>query len=209
MSVQFAARRRVAAQNVAGKTFDAGRSVQKRPRDQCLFREFFVCSFPTRRFVAGVIYTKSQIRQFSVFFSSLSPQKDDRVCAQLFCFDAGSGYCVAYRPAAEGSPCGDGQVSRRYLSRLHDIDRKQLHTAIVVYSRPVSSSPVATLCSSRGRPSVFIIKGVDWGGGIAMPLTRYGFVRFAALYQRQVYNGTREHNTRLFAKHAGLPAPDG
>lgn len=36
-------------------------------------------------------------------------QKDDRVCAQLFCFDAGSGYCVAYRPAAEGSPCGDGQ----------------------------------------------------------------------------------------------------
>jgi len=37
-------------------------------------------------------------------------QKDDRVCAQLFCFDAGSGYCVAYRPAAEGSSCGDGQV---------------------------------------------------------------------------------------------------
>ncbi|KAE8752572.1 hypothetical protein FOCC_FOCC000694 [Frankliniella occidentalis] len=36
--------------------------------------------------------------------------KDDRVCAQLFCFDSGSGYCVAYRPAAEGSPCGDGQV---------------------------------------------------------------------------------------------------
>ncbi|XP_046677312.1 A disintegrin and metalloproteinase with thrombospondin motifs 16 isoform X2 [Homalodisca vitripennis] len=36
--------------------------------------------------------------------------KDDRVCAQLFCFDAGSGYCVAYRPAAEGSPCGDGSV---------------------------------------------------------------------------------------------------
>ncbi|XP_031630928.1 venom metalloproteinase 3 isoform X4 [Contarinia nasturtii] len=34
--------------------------------------------------------------------------KDERVCAQLFCFDAASGYCVAYRPAAEGSPCGDG-----------------------------------------------------------------------------------------------------
>lgn len=32
------------------------------------------------------------------------------MCAQLFCFDAASGYCVAYRPAAEGSPCGDGQV---------------------------------------------------------------------------------------------------
>ena len=37
--------------------------------------------------------------------------KDERVCAQLFCFDAASGYCVAYRPAAEGSTCGDGQVN--------------------------------------------------------------------------------------------------
>lgn len=36
--------------------------------------------------------------------------KDERVCAQLFCFDAASGYCVAYRPAAEGSTCGDGSV---------------------------------------------------------------------------------------------------
>ncbi|XP_014241748.1 venom metalloproteinase 3 isoform X2 [Cimex lectularius] len=36
--------------------------------------------------------------------------KDERVCAQLFCFDSGSGYCVAYRPAAEGSSCGDGQT---------------------------------------------------------------------------------------------------
>uniref|UniRef100_A0A336MTP9 CSON003880 protein n=1 Tax=Culicoides sonorensis TaxID=179676 RepID=A0A336MTP9_CULSO len=35
--------------------------------------------------------------------------KDERVCAQLFCFDSASGYCVAYRPAAEGSSCGDGQ----------------------------------------------------------------------------------------------------
>ncbi|KAG9508814.1 hypothetical protein GZH46_02681, partial [Fragariocoptes setiger] len=36
--------------------------------------------------------------------------KDARVCAQLFCFDSSSGYCVSYRPAAEGSPCGDGQL---------------------------------------------------------------------------------------------------
>ncbi|KAH8254173.1 hypothetical protein KR032_008786 [Drosophila birchii] len=33
--------------------------------------------------------------------------KDERVCAQLFCFDAQTGYCVAYRPAAEGSACGN------------------------------------------------------------------------------------------------------
>lgn len=38
-------------------------------------------------------------------------QKDARVCAQLFCFDSASGYCVSYRPAAEGSPCGEAQVS--------------------------------------------------------------------------------------------------
>lgn len=37
--------------------------------------------------------------------------KDARVCAQLFCFDSASGYCVSYRPAAEGSICGEGQVS--------------------------------------------------------------------------------------------------
>lgn len=47
----------------------------------------------------------------SMFFEL---QKDDRVCAQLFCFDSGSGYCVAYRPAAEGSPCGDGQVKKNF-----------------------------------------------------------------------------------------------
>lgn len=42
-------------------------------------------------------------------------QKDERVCSQLFCFDSGSGYCVAYRPAAEGSTCGDGQVGFNFL----------------------------------------------------------------------------------------------
>lgn len=44
--------------------------------------------------------------------------KDERVCAQLFCFDAASGYCVAYRPAAEGSSCGDGQVRWRKMLLL-------------------------------------------------------------------------------------------
>ncbi|KAH8032545.1 hypothetical protein HPB51_025998 [Rhipicephalus microplus] len=41
--------------------------------------------------------------------------KDSRVCAQLFCYDSSSGYCVSYRPAAEGSPCGDGQYSEDML----------------------------------------------------------------------------------------------
>ncbi|XP_018019563.1 uncharacterized protein LOC108676018 isoform X2 [Hyalella azteca] len=36
--------------------------------------------------------------------------KDERVCAQLFCFDSSSGYCVSYRPAAEGSDCGGGKI---------------------------------------------------------------------------------------------------
>ncbi|CAL4125188.1 unnamed protein product, partial [Meganyctiphanes norvegica] len=37
---------------------------------------------------------------------------DDRVCAQLFCFDSTSGYCVSYRPAAEGSDCGGSNICR-------------------------------------------------------------------------------------------------
>lgn len=41
---------------------------------------------------------------------SSSLQKDDRVCAQLFCFDSSSGYCVSFRPAAEGSDCGNGKI---------------------------------------------------------------------------------------------------
>ncbi|XP_043218873.1 A disintegrin and metalloproteinase with thrombospondin motifs 18-like isoform X2 [Amphibalanus amphitrite] len=34
--------------------------------------------------------------------------KDQRVCAELYCFEPSSGYCVSYRPAAEGSACGRG-----------------------------------------------------------------------------------------------------
>ena len=41
------------------------------------------------------------------------------MCAQLFCFDAGSGYCVSYRPAAEGSRCGDNQVKTPVYSGNH------------------------------------------------------------------------------------------
>ncbi|GFS74545.1 a disintegrin and metalloproteinase with thrombospondin motifs 5 [Nephila pilipes] len=39
-------------------------------------------------------------------------KKDSRVCAQLFCYDNDSGYCVSFRPAAEGSSCGDGQICK-------------------------------------------------------------------------------------------------
>lgn len=56
-------------------------------------------------------------------FSHLHIQKDARVCAQLFCFDSASGYCVSYRPAAEGSSCGDGQVCTIHFNyMLHLID---------------------------------------------------------------------------------------
>ncbi|KAG8195925.1 hypothetical protein JTE90_001159 [Oedothorax gibbosus] len=49
--------------------------------------------------------------------------KDARVCAQLFCFDTASGYCVSYRPAAEGSVCGDGQVCKngRCIAEIENI----------------------------------------------------------------------------------------
>ncbi|XP_055353287.1 A disintegrin and metalloproteinase with thrombospondin motifs 4-like [Paramacrobiotus metropolitanus] len=38
--------------------------------------------------------------------------KDSRVCTQLYCHDKDTGYCIAFRPAAEGSPCGTGKNCR-------------------------------------------------------------------------------------------------
>ncbi|XP_045505356.1 A disintegrin and metalloproteinase with thrombospondin motifs 16 isoform X3 [Colias croceus] len=76
--------------------------------------------------------------------------KDERVCAQLFCFDAASGYCVAYRPAAEGSPCGDGQycINGRCITEHENIipDYSQ-HTPS--YVRPETSPFYGNITSSR------------------------------------------------------------
>ncbi|XP_046973286.1 uncharacterized protein LOC124539958 isoform X3 [Vanessa cardui] len=76
--------------------------------------------------------------------------KDERVCAQLFCFDAASGYCVAYRPAAEGSPCGDGQycINGRCITEHENIipDYSQ-HTPS--YIRPETSPFYGNITSSR------------------------------------------------------------
>ncbi|KAI1285003.1 A disintegrin and metalloproteinase with thrombospondin motifs 16 [Halotydeus destructor] len=64
--------------------------------------------------------------------------KDARVCAQLFCFDSASGYCVSYRPAAEGSTCGDGQVCRNGKCAA------ELENIIPDYSQVVSRSQPST-----------------------------------------------------------------
>ncbi|RWS29889.1 disintegrin and metalloproteinase with thrombospondin motifs 1-like protein [Leptotrombidium deliense] len=69
--------------------------------------------------------------------------KDARVCAQLFCFDSASGYCVSYRPAAEGSPCGDGQVCRngKCIAELENIIPDYTHVTQTVISRaPIARS---------------------------------------------------------------------
>ncbi|XP_022658748.1 zinc metalloproteinase-disintegrin-like kaouthiagin-like isoform X3 [Varroa destructor] len=72
--------------------------------------------------------------------------KDSRVCAQLFCFDSSSGYCVSYRPAAEGSPCGDGQVCKngKCIHEIENIipDYSQVSAAV--------ASPTNRMKSSRG-----------------------------------------------------------
>ncbi|ODN03816.1 Venom metalloproteinase 3 [Orchesella cincta] len=93
--------------------------------------------------------------------------KDDRVCAQLFCFDATSGYCVAYRPAAEGSPCGDGHqhcVSGRCVVEHENIipDYSQITPAVVrgdsyakssSFAFPTSAYVVSTTTSTTtGKP---------------------------------------------------------
>jgi hypothetical protein len=69
-------------------------------------------------------------------------QKDARVCAQLFCFDSASGYCVSYRPAAEGSPCGDGQVCRngKCVAELENIIPDYTHVTQTISRSPLARS---------------------------------------------------------------------
>ncbi|KAA0194873.1 hypothetical protein HAZT_HAZT003241 [Hyalella azteca] len=55
-------------------------------------------------------YIMSDLRHTEKGFRWSRCSKDERVCAQLFCFDSSSGYCVSYRPAAEGSDCGGGKI---------------------------------------------------------------------------------------------------
>ncbi|XP_053211315.1 uncharacterized protein LOC128394963 [Panonychus citri] len=90
--------------------------------------------------------------------------KDARVCAQLFCFDSASGYCVSYRPAAEGSPCGDGQVCRngKCTAELENIIPDYTHVTQTISRSPNSrangnsnndnSVPTISRRSSAGRP---------------------------------------------------------
>ena len=42
---------------------------------------------------------------------------DQRVCTQLFCLNPATGGCVSYRPALEGSYCGQGKVCTNGLCR--------------------------------------------------------------------------------------------
>lgn len=83
--------------------------------------------------------------------------KDERVCAQLFCFDAASGYCVAYRPAAEGSPCGDGQycINGRCITENENIipDYSQ-HTPS--YVRPETSPFYGNITSNDGTTQPYV-----------------------------------------------------
>ncbi|XP_054169137.1 A disintegrin and metalloproteinase with thrombospondin motifs 1-like [Oppia nitens] len=68
--------------------------------------------------------------------------KDARVCAQLFCFDSASGYCVSYRPAAEGSPCGDGQTCRngKCLAEMENIIPDYTHVTQTVSRVPAPNT---------------------------------------------------------------------
>ncbi|CAH0717848.1 unnamed protein product, partial [Brenthis ino] len=83
--------------------------------------------------------------------------KDERVCAQLFCFDAASGYCVAYRPAAEGSPCGDGQycINGRCITEHENIipDYSQ-HTPS--YVRPETSPFYGNITSTEATTEPYV-----------------------------------------------------
>ncbi|XP_043066303.1 A disintegrin and metalloproteinase with thrombospondin motifs like isoform X5 [Drosophila bipectinata] len=77
--------------------------------------------------------------------------KDERVCAQLFCFDAQTGYCVAYRPAAEGSACGNGYhcLDGRCTPLPSNIIPDYGHNYRLVYNVTSSSSSVSTSNGSK------------------------------------------------------------
>ncbi|GAB6022181.1 hypothetical protein CHUAL_006316 [Chamberlinius hualienensis] len=69
--------------------------------------------------------------------------KDDRVCAQLFCFDSRSGYCVSYRPAAEGSPCGDGHycINGRCVPENENVIPDYSRVSEIVVPKPSGFQP--------------------------------------------------------------------
>ncbi|XP_044571746.1 A disintegrin and metalloproteinase with thrombospondin motifs 1 isoform X4 [Drosophila ananassae] len=77
--------------------------------------------------------------------------KDERVCAQLFCFDAQTGYCVAYRPAAEGSACGNGYhcLDGRCTPLPSNIIPDYGHNYRLVYNVTSSSSSVSSSNGSK------------------------------------------------------------
>ena len=45
-------------------------------------------------------------------FGTKSCFSDSRVCTQLACLNPATGGCISYRPAVEGSQCGDGKVCK-------------------------------------------------------------------------------------------------
>ena len=69
--------------------------------------------------------------------------KDQRVCSQLFCYNKDNGGCYAYRPAVEGSSCGNGKMCRSgkcitsgKTSSYEDVKRKPK-----IYSTPKTKPP--------------------------------------------------------------------
>ncbi|XP_043947584.2 A disintegrin and metalloproteinase with thrombospondin motifs 1 isoform X6 [Drosophila biarmipes] len=80
--------------------------------------------------------------------------KDERVCAQLFCFDAQTGYCVAYRPAAEGSACGNGYhcLDGRCTPLPSNIIPDYGHNYRLVYNVTSSSSSSSSNNGAKQQP---------------------------------------------------------
>jgi hypothetical protein len=67
---------------------------------------------------------------------------DYRVCAQLFCYDKQHTRCLAYRPAVEGSPCGQGR-------RCQEGKCVGALNSSISYSSPVEQSLRRSYSTSR------------------------------------------------------------
>eukprot|EP00092_Neocalanus_flemingeri_P104178 GFUD01133393.1.p1 GENE.GFUD01133393.1~~GFUD01133393.1.p1 ORF type:complete len:305 (-),score=74.07 GFUD01133393.1:34-831(-) len=81
---------------------------------------------------------------------------DQRVCAQLFCYNRDYNGCYAYRPAVEGSSCGNGKmcISGKCVTKTSTYVRKQTSDNPGIKRKPkIYNTSKATPTRKNSRPS--------------------------------------------------------
>ena len=87
---------------------------------------------------------------------------DSRVCTQLYCQSAGSGGCIAYHPALEGSKCGSGSVCKdgvcvkgTFSTNLPRIPKNSMTlTTKMIKEEKTTVNEISAECHDRDRVNV-------------------------------------------------------